>query len=163
MKLYIHPNHLVFMVLEGIAIGWILILAGVAMLVIETYNPGFFIAVPGTTLIILGILSLLFPGIFGSIWIVVIGVTVALISAGLTVWLYSRLTPDASPVTVSRDSLIGREGTVIRTVISDSISGKVTIGGVEWSARSGGDQIEAGKRVKVVDSEGVHIVVEEVK
>jgi membrane-bound ClpP family serine protease len=151
------------MVLEGIAIGWIMILAGVAMLVIETYNPGFFIAVPGTVLIILGIISLVFPEIFSSGWVVVIGVAVALASAAVTVWVYGKLTPDASPVTASRDSLLRKEGRVRRTVTPDSIEGKVVIDGVEWSARTEGGTIESGSRVRVVDSEGVHIVVEEVK
>jgi membrane-bound ClpP family serine protease len=36
------------------------------------------------------------------------------------------------------------------------------IGSTEWSARSAGVAIAAGKKVKVIDSEGVHIVVEEV-
>ncbi|KQC03859.1 MAG: Clp protease ClpP [Methanoculleus sp. SDB] len=151
------------MVLEGIAIGWVLIVAGFCMLLIEAYNPGFFIAVPGTVLIILGTFSLLIPDIFSSVWIVVIGVTVATCTAGITVWFYGRLTPDESPVTVSRDSLLGKEGTVIKDVGADSIAGKVVIGGIEWSARTQEGVISSGARVKVVQSEGVHVVVEEVR
>ncbi len=150
------------MFIEGIAIGWILVIAGVVMLLIEAYNPGFFIAVPGTTLIILGILSLLFPDIFNSVWIGVIGVIVALIAAGTTVWFYSHLTPDKSPTTISRDSLTGKKGQVIVTVNPDDISGKVSINGVEWSARSNKDYIMKGQNVQVVRAEGVHIIIEEI-
>ncbi|NYT06108.1 MAG: NfeD family protein [Methanomicrobiales archaeon] len=151
------------MAMEGIAIGWILVIAGFAMLLIEAYNPGFFIAVPGTVLIILGIFSLIVPGIFSSVWIVVIGVVVATLAAGITVWFYGRLTPDGSPVTVSRDTLAGKKGQVIASVVPDGISGKVSIDGVTWSARTEKGMLPAGSRVRVVRSEGVHVIVEEVQ
>jgi len=63
---------------------------------------------------------------------------------------------------VSRDSLIGREGIVIKAVDPRTLNGKVSVSSAEWSAHSTGSLIPAGKKVKVVDSEGVHIVVEEV-
>jgi inner membrane protein len=59
--------------------------------------------------------------------------------------------------------LIGMEGRVKTRVDSTTISGKVLIASTEWSARSNGLEIPPGKKVKVVDSQGVHIVVEEVK
>jgi membrane-bound ClpP family serine protease len=37
------------------------------------------------------------------------------------------------------------------------------IGSTEWSARSTGAVIGVGKKVKIIDSQGVHIVVEEVE
>jgi membrane-bound ClpP family serine protease len=52
---------------------------------------------------------------------------------------------------------------VNKTVDPNTISGKVFIASTEWSARSTGSEILPGKKVKVVDSQGVHIVVEEVK
>jgi membrane-bound ClpP family serine protease len=147
----------------GIAIGWIMVVAGALMLVIEAFSPGFFIAVPGTVLIILGIFSLFFPAIFNSPWIIAIAVAAGLASAVATIWLYGRLTPDASPTTISRDSIMGRTGRVLREVDADTLAGKVAIDGVEWSARSAQGAIGPGKKVRVVRSEGVHIVVEEVE
>lgn len=91
----------------------------------------------------------------------IIGIVTALCAAGFTVWMYGKITPDESPTTISRDSLIGMEGQVQKSVDATTISGKVVIGSTEWSARSTGSTIPAGKRVKVVDSQGVHIVVEE--
>jgi membrane-bound ClpP family serine protease len=72
------------------------------------------------------------------------------------------MTTDESPMTISRDSVIGKEGRVKIPVDTTTLSGKVIIGSTEWSARSKGSAIPDGKLVKVVDSEGVHIVVEEV-
>ena len=148
--------------LEGIALGWLLIVIGAALLLVEVHSPGFFAAVPATVLIILGVLLLLGVDIFNSGWGVVIGVVSALCAAGLTVWMYSKITPNESPTTISRDTLIGMEGRVTKTVDATTISGKVVIGTTEWSAHSTGAIISTGRQVRVVNSEGVHIVVEEV-
>ncbi len=150
------------MVELDIIIGWVMVISGSVLLLVEAYSPGFFIAVPATVLIILGILLLLGVEIFTSVWGIIIGVSVALAAAVFTVWLYGRLTPDASPTTISRDSLVGREGRVVRAVDSDSLSGKVLIAGMEFSARAEAGTIPAGRRVRVLKSEGVHVVVEEV-
>ena len=143
-------------------IGWTIIAIGLILLLIEAYNPGFFLAVPGTTLIILGIIALLFPGIFQSSMIIIIGIIIVIASSAISIWIYSHLTPDGVvPITISRDSLKGKTGLVRETVIPDSISGKVEIDNVEWSAKSRQSVIEKGKKVRVLSSEGVHVIVEE--
>jgi membrane-bound ClpP family serine protease len=149
--------------LEGIDLGWLLIVSGAFLLLVEVYSPGFFAAVPATVMIFLGILFLLGVNVFNSGWGVVVGVTIAICAAGFTVWMYGKITPDESPTTISRDSLIGMEGRVKTRVDSTTISGKVLIASTEWSARSNGPEIPPGKKVRVVDSQGVHIVVEEVE
>ena len=149
--------------LEGIALGWLLIVIGAVLLLVEVHTPGFFATVPATVMIFLGILLLLGVDIFNSGWGVIVGVIIAVGAAGFTVWMYGKMTPDESPTTISRDSLIGMEGRVKTTVDSNTLSGKVYISSTEWSARSTGSVIPPGKKVKVVDSHGVHIVVEEVK
>jgi membrane-bound ClpP family serine protease len=149
--------------LAGIDLGWFLIVSGALFLLVEVYSPGFFAAVPATVMIFLGILFLLGVDVFNSGWGVVAGVIIAIGAAGLTVWLYGKITPDESPTTISRDSLIGMEGRVKTRVDAITISGKVLIASTEWSARSTGSEIPPGKKVKVIDSQGVHIVVEEVK
>ncbi len=149
--------------LEGIGIGWLLIISGAVLLLVEVYSPGFFATVPATVMIFLGILFVLGVDIFNSGWGVVLGVIIAICAAGFTVWMYGKITPDESPTTISRDSLIGMEGRVKTRVDATTISGKVLIASTEWSARSNGSDIPPGKKVRVVDSQGVHIVVEEVE
>lgn len=143
-------------------IGWAIIAIGLILLLIEAYNPGFFLAVPGTTMIILGIIALLFPGIFQSSMIIIIGILVVIVSSAVSIWIYAHLTPGGIvPVTISRDSLEGKTGLVRETVDPDSISGKVVIDNVEWSAKSREKIIEKGKKIRVISSEGVHVIVEE--
>lgn len=151
------------MLAEGIALGWMLIVLGAVLLLVEVYQPGFFIAVPATVLIILGVLLLLGVDILSSPTGLIVGVLAAIVAASITVWLYARLTPGKRPpTTLSRDSLIGLEGTVIMPVDPETLAGKVRLGSMEWSARSESGNIPAGRRIIVVRSEGVHVVVKEV-
>jgi inner membrane protein len=150
-------------VMDGMTLGWLLIILGAVLLLIEVHTPGFFAAVPATILIIFGILVLLGMDIFTYPWGIVIAIVVAIIASGITVMVYSRLTPDKVPTTISRDSLVGREGRVTKEIDPHSISGKVMIGTTEWSARSKGPKIPVSAKVRVVSSQGVHVVVEEVE
>jgi membrane-bound ClpP family serine protease len=146
----------------GLSFGWLLIIGGAILLLVEVHSPGFFATVPATVMIFLGILQVAGVDISNPWMGGLLGIIVAIGAAGLTVWMYSRITPDESPTTISRDSLVGMEGQVKIPVNATTISGKVVIGSTEWSAHSTGATIAAGKKVKVVSSEGVHIVVEEV-
>ncbi len=132
--------------LEGIALGWLLIVIGAVLLLVEVHTPGFFATVPATVMIFLGILLLLGVDIFNSGWGVIIGVIIAIGAAGFTVWMYGKITPNESPTTISRDSLIGMEGRVKTTVDPNTLSGKVFIASTEWSARSTGSEIPPGKK-----------------
>ena len=150
--------------LAGLSFGWMLLVLGTIFLVVEAANPGFFIAVPGTVMIILGVLLLLGVDIFSGPLGLVVGVVAAVVVSILTILLYRRINPgETTPTTISRDSLVGMEGRVVRKVFPDSLSGKVLIAGQEWSARSGSGEIQPGATVRVKASEGVHIIVEEVK
>lgn len=150
--------------LAGLSFGWILIVLGTIFLVIEATSPGFFIAVPATVMIILGILILIGVDVFNGPVGLIVGVLAAVAVSILTIILYRRINPgDEAPTTISRDSLVGKEGRVLKKVIPESLTGKVLISGQEWSARSISEEIPEGLTVRVISSEGVHIVVEEVK
>ena len=146
----------------GISFGWLLIIGGALLLLVEVYSPGFFATVPATVMIILGVLQLMGVDISNPWMGGIIGISTAILAALITVWMYGRITTNDSPTTISRDSLVGMEGLVKVPVDTTTLSGKVIIGSTEWSARSAGSPIPAGKKVKVVSSQGVHIVVEEV-
>jgi inner membrane protein len=150
-------------VFTGVELGWLLIVLGALVLLFEAYSPGFFMTVPGTVMIILGILLVLGVDVLGSVWGIILGVVVALASAIATVWFYSKINRGAGPpTTMSRDTVIGRTGRATHTIDAHSLDGKVRIGGHEWSAHSTGAAIAEGAAVRVVEAEGVHVVVEEV-
>jgi membrane-bound ClpP family serine protease len=148
----------------GLSFGWLLIVVGTLFLVVEALNPGFFIAVPGTVLIILGILLVLGIDVFSTPFGLIVAVLLTIGASIVTIWIYKRINPDTkSPTTISRDSLVGLEGLVLVKVIPDSLTGKVRVAGQDWSARSEEGIIPVGSKVRVVKSEGVHIVVQEVR
>jgi membrane protein implicated in regulation of membrane protease activity len=141
-------------------IGWVMIIAGIALLVIEASQPGFFVAVPGTTLVVLGAATLLIPG-FAQEWAPVIIVVTALVSSIVTIVVYRKIAPGHKPLTTSRDILVGRNGIVVTAVTPDSLSGKVKIDSGIWSAIAD-TEIPVGKKVTVISSEGVHVKVKEI-
>ena len=63
------------------------------------------------------------------------------------------------PTTTVATSLIGMEGLVITDTCPNNIRGKVKIENDIWSATST-RPVPAGYKVRVVDSEGVHVKVE---
>lgn len=146
----------------GLSFGWLLIIGGAILLLVEVHSPGFFATVPATVMIFLGMLQIAGVDISNPWMGGILGVAVAICAAAVTVWMYGRITPDESPTTISRDSLVGMEGRVKIPVDATTLAGKVVLGSTEWSARSNGGSIPTGKKVKVVSSEGVHIIVEEV-
>jgi len=146
----------------GISFGWLLIIGGALLLLVEVYSPGFFATVPATVMIILGILQLMGVDISNPWMGGIIGIVTAICAALFTIWMYGKITTNESPTTISRDSLVGKVGQVRVAVDATTITGKVVINSTEWSARSTSGLIPVGKTVKVVSSEGVHIVVEEV-
>ncbi len=141
-------------------IGWAMIIIGLGLFIVEAVQPGFFVAVPGTTLIVLGTVTLLIPE-FAQAYAPAIIVVTALISSIITITFYRKMAPGQMPLTTSMDVLGGKEGIVIKTVRPDSIDGKVKIDNQIWSA-TGDGVIDEGKKVIVISSEGVHVKVKEV-
>lgn len=140
-------------------IGWLMIIIGLGLLIVEAAQPGFFVAVPGTILIVLGTVTLLIPEVAQDYAPVIIVVT-AIVSSVITITFYRKMAPGQKPQTTSMDVLAGREGIVKKTILPDSISGKVEIRNQIWSATAD-TMIEAGKKVIVISSEGVHLKVKE--
>ena len=150
------------LLLEPWVFPWVLIAIGAVFLLIEASSPGFFMAVPGTALIALGVLAFFFgPDFLATPLGVGIAVIAAIIAAVVTVFLYKRVSPDQKPTTQGQDSIIGKTGIVTVGLISDSISGKVEIDGIVWSAQSTDGIIPPGTKIIVTAASGVHLVVKE--
>lgn len=151
------------MVTFEVGLGVTFLVVGIALLLVEAAVPGFFIGVPATILIVLGLFGMYIPGFFISPWAPVTALVVSGPTILLTILLYQRLAPPEPPSATVATSLIGRRGMVVARVVPDSLRGKVNIGNQIWSATSVEQEIEEGIRVRVVDSEGVHVVVEPVE
>lgn len=151
--------------------GIVMLLIGVVLLIIymatmlftgQTKSAGLFFTIPGAILVTLGLIAVIAPGLFIS-WIsAVAGAFVALLSCIVTIYIYMRNVPPEPPTTTVAESLKGKTGTVIRDIKPESnTEGKVKIESTVWSATADID-IKIGTKVRVIDSEGVHVTVEPV-
>jgi len=77
-------------------VGWLMIIIGLFLLIVEASQPGFFVAVPGTILIVLGLVTVLIPEVAQDYAPFIIVVT-ALVSSILTIIFYGRLAPGQKP------------------------------------------------------------------
>jgi membrane protein implicated in regulation of membrane protease activity len=116
--------------------------------------------IPGTVLVIVGIIGAIYPSMMESWWSPVIAVAIAVPIAIVTTKVYQRLAVPEPPVTTVADSLVGRKGIVVVSTESGNMKGKVKVGSEVWSATSD-EPLEAGVEVIIERSEGVHVHVRE--
>jgi inner membrane protein len=145
---------------EWTAIGFLMF--GLVLIVFEIFFPGFFIAVPGGALFMGGALALAFPWLmFESAWAWLLWPVLLGIATYANVMLYKRWSPASDrPLTLTADSLPGETALVVTPIDTETLTGKVRVKGQVWSARTEGVAIPAGTTVRIVRSEGVHVVVE---
>lgn len=143
-----------------IALAFVII--GILMLIAEAVTPGSFIIVPGTVILVLGIIWMINPDWTLAWWSPIVAVIVLVPMIFASIKLYQMLAPPAPPETTVASSLIGKKGQVTKAIVPGDISGKVRIDNDIWSA-TGNRSIPAGTNVIVRESKGVHIVVDEDK
>ena len=145
----------------GVWFGIGFIVLGTLMLLLELHAPGTFLIVPATVLLVLGIIGIAFGDTLFTWYAPIAAVIVLVPTTFLTIKLYQRLSPPGPPVTTVATSLVGMKGIVTTDVYPHTLRGKVEIEHDTWSATSE-SMIPRGKRVVVVSSEGVHVVVKEI-
>ena len=143
-------------ILEGSEVGLAFVIVGILLFVIEVFQPGFLIAVPGTVFIVLGIL--LSFGVVDGMLLLPIGLAVGLGSLYGTMQLYQSLAPPDTPSEMSIETMVGKTGIVTKEVIANERMGKVKIGLEEFRATSE-ENISVGTKVKVINAEGITVTV----
>jgi membrane-bound serine protease (ClpP class) len=138
------------------AVGVILAVLAAGLLVAELFAPGIGVfAVGATVALVLGGAFLFRGGV--EVSPLVLLPTGAVVGGGavLAGRLIARSRQRRS--TAGRDAVIGEVATVR---LAHGGSGQVTVGGVWWQARSNARPLRNGERVRVVDMEGLDLVVE---
>ena len=146
----------------GESLGYGFILLGILLFVIETFQPGFLLAVPATVLLVLGLLMIVAPGIVNDWKVLPIILVVGGVTFYFTLKFYQSLAPPDSPPTVSLRVYLGKEGKVTRAVVAGTIEGKIRLGTQEFRADSSTD-VPEGSLVSVTDVDGIHLVVEAIE
>ena len=137
-------------------IGLAFIIVGILLFIIEVFQPGFLIAVPGSVFIVFGVLMSFNLDL--GLWILPIGLVVGLGSLFGTMRLYQSLAPPDTPSEMSIESVIGKSGIVSKDVEANTMMGKAKIGREEFRATSDSD-ISKGTKVKVTNAEGITVTV----
>ncbi|HLE48380.1 MAG TPA: NfeD family protein [Candidatus Thermoplasmatota archaeon] len=141
-------------------LGLSIFLIGIALIVLELTQPGYFIGVVGTVGVVVGLIQMAYPGFLLSWWSPPVSAAVALLASLAAVQFYKKFAPPArAPETLSSDGLIGKPGRVVTRVEPNNQRGKVKVGGIVWSAEAEDDTIDEGSDVVVTRVEGVHLVV----
>ncbi len=143
---------------EAAVLALIIIIVGAVLILIEALNPGAFVIIPGTVLVIVGAIGYAVPDFLISIYSPIVAVALALPVTLITIKLYQVLAKPVPPTTTVTDSLIGKKGKVVTATDPNSLKGKVRIGMDIWSANSE-EPIAEGEQVEVTAAEGVHITV----
>ena len=144
--------------MEAATVALIIIIIGALLILVEAMNPGAFMVIPGTVLVIVGIIGYIVPDFLFSIYSPLTAIIIAIPITVATIYLYRIFAKPVPPTTTVSDSLIGKKGKVTVRTGPNDLKGKVRIGMDIWSANSD-EEIEEGTDVEVVSAEGVHITV----
>jgi membrane protein implicated in regulation of membrane protease activity len=145
--------------MQDLAIGLPIVIAGVVLLAFDLVHPGALLLIPGSVLLVGGLLFIADPAIFFSPQGAFVVVGAALLAALLEIPWYRYWAPIHAPMTSTSGGMAGEVGVVTVAVVPDSLKGKVRVRSQIWSARSD-RAIPAGSTVRVVSGEGVSLAVE---
>lgn len=136
--------------------GWLWLIGGVLLLIMEVIAPGFFLVFIGAAAIATGLFTVLFD--LGSASQFALFALYAIIAVMLGRRFYANRTADsADPLLNDRAGrLVGRVVTVVEAV--DDQSGRVRVGDSDWSARGG--PADVGTRVRITGVDGNCLKVE---
>ncbi|HEX6741294.1 MAG TPA: NfeD family protein [Sphingomicrobium sp.] len=136
--------------------GWVWLIGGVLLLILEVIAPGFFLVFLGAAAMATGLFALLFDlGLAAQLALFALYAVIAML-VGRRV--YANRTADSTdPLLNDRAGrLVGKVVTVVTAV--DDHGGRVRVGDSEWNARGG--PAAAGERVRITGVEGNCLKVE---
>jgi membrane protein implicated in regulation of membrane protease activity len=141
--------------MNGIEPGWLWLIGGVLLLILEVIAPGFFLVFIGAAAIATGLFTVLFDlGTAPQLALFALYAAIAVLGGRR---FYANRTPSADPLLNDRAGrLVGKVVTVVAAV--DDHDGRVRVGDSDWSARGGPAAV--GERVKITGVDGNCLTVE---
>jgi membrane protein implicated in regulation of membrane protease activity len=141
--------------MNGLDAGWLWLIGGVLLLILEVLAPGFFLMFLGAAAIATGVFTKLFGlGVVPQLALFALYTLIAVLGGRR---FYAHRTPSSDPLLNDRvGRLVGKVVTVVAAV--DEHDGRVRVGDGEWSARGGPAGI--GDRVRITGVDGNCLKVE---
>ena len=136
--------------------GWLWLIGGVLLLILEVIAPGFFLVFLGAAAMATGLFTVLFG--LGAAAQLALFALYAVIAMLVGRRFYANRTADSTDRLLNDrvGRLVGKMVTVVAAV--DDHDGRVRVGDSEWSARGG--PAAAGERVRVTGVDGNCLLVE---
>ena len=138
---------------------WYWIAFGAVLLTLEVFVPSTLLLWPGLAAILVGLISMTFPGISEPALMLVWGVSSIVL---VVAWLaYRKRNKKDQPITtINRrgDQIVGRHFTLMKDIVNGH--GEMHVDDTRWKIVSDIDH-SAGTKVKVVAVEGTSLKVEE--
>jgi membrane protein implicated in regulation of membrane protease activity len=143
----------------GLEPGWLWLIGGVLLLIMEVIAPGFFLVFIGAAAIATGLFTVLFG--LGAVPQLALFALYALLAVLVGRRFYANRHADSTdPLLNDRAGrLVGKVVTVVVPV--DEHNGRVRVGDSEWSARGG--PAAPGERVRITGVDGNCLTVEAVR
>jgi membrane protein implicated in regulation of membrane protease activity len=134
------------------------IVAGVVLLIVEVFTPGFVVACFGVGCLAAGLVSPLGVGLFWEIAVFCVASLAMLV--GIRPVVSRHLAPKGGGLKTNADALVGKRGLVTEALDPVRDVGRVLVGGEDWRASPEALQaIAKDASVIVVRVEGARVVV----
>ena len=134
------------------------IIAGIILIILEIFVPGFTIATFGAGAVITGILSVFIKGFF--IQLLIFSVVSFIIFLWLRPLMLKLFYKKSEDLKTNVDALIGKSARVLEKIDNSGFMGRVKVGGENWKALSNtGDIINTDESVEIVRIDGVKLIV----
>jgi len=142
--------------MSGIEPGWLWLIGGVLLLILEVIAPGFFLVFIGAAAMATGLFTVLFNlGLAPQLALFALYAVIAVLFGRR--FYANRAVDSTDPLLNDRvGRLVGKTVTVVAAV--DEHAGRVRVGDSEWSARGGPAAV--GERVRITGVEGNCLIVE---
>ena len=142
--------------MSGIEPGWLWLIGGVLLLILEVIAPGFFLVFIGAAAMATGLFTVLFNlGLAPQLALSALYAVIAVLFGRR--FYANRAVDSTDPLLNDRvGRLVGKTVTVVAAV--DEHAGRVRVGDSEWSARGGPAAV--GERVRITGVEGNCLTVE---
>jgi inner membrane protein len=142
--------------MSGIEPGWLWLIGGVLLLILEVIAPGFFLVFIGAAAMATGLFTVLFNlGLAPQLALFALYAVIAVLFGRR--FYANRAVDSTDPLLNDRvGRLVGKTVTVVAAV--DEHAGRVRVGDSEWSARGGPAAV--GERVRITGVEGNCLTVE---
>ncbi len=142
--------------MKGIDPGWLWLIGGVVLLILEVIAPGFFLVFLGAAAVAAGLFTVLFHlGTASQLALFALYAIIAVL-AGRRFYANRGSEGAGAPLNDPARRLVGKVVTVVAAV--DEHEGRVRVGDGEWSARGGPAAV--GTRVRISGVEGNCLKVE---